>query len=93
MSADNYLLVSESNFKVMSMCASSGYGIVLFTGKTLKEAKAFAIKEDLRNYYEYGIHLTTDKIGNRYRHKEMLEEKKADMEAMENLFKDFKKEK
>jgi len=82
MSADNYLLVSKSNYRVMSICASSGYGIVLFTGKTLKEAENFAIKEDVKNYYEYGIHFTTDKIGNRYRHKEILEEKKADMESM-----------
>jgi len=86
MSADNYLLVSKSNFKVMSMCASTQRGVVVFKGKNLEEARNFAIGEEQDSYYEYGIHFTDDKIGNRYVDK-MLEEKEEDMEAMENLVK------
>ena len=89
MSADNYLLVSNNNFKVMSMCASSQRGVVIFNGNTLEEAKEFAFEQDLKGYYEYGLRFTDNAIGNRYKDK-ILEEKQADMEFMKDFIKNLK---
>ena len=84
MSADNYLLVSRKNFKVMSMSASSCRGFVIFTGKNFKEAEQFAFDEDVKDWYEYGVNFTDKAISNRYIDK-ILPEKKADMETIKDL--------
>jgi len=90
MSADNYLLISKKNFKVMHMCASTGYGNVVYKGKSLEDAIEGAEKLEMKAiedgyYIEYGIHFTDDKIGTGYKEDEMLEEKKKDIKTIEQV--------